>query len=407
MVLLRQLRSSSTAQRQAAPAYARAHPSSPYAADITSTLLHSPSTAAGAVTTLHPLFIAGIVALIVGTMIRISCYRTLGQLFTFELSIRDKHRLMTHGPYSIVRHPSYVGSFFSKTGMALCAFGPGSWLWEAGWMRTIQGQCLMVFPATGDDLECITYPSFRGCDMDNLSTIKVGLLIFANICYHICVTPPNKAPPSQESSRYVNDFLGSRTYIAACTAIVKTVLYSTTLFEAATAYANTHPSSPYAGDITSILSGSPSTAAKAITHLHPAFLVGIAFQVIGAFIRLSCYRALGQLFTFELTIRDQHKLVTHGPYSIVRHPSYVGSFFAMTGMVLATFGPGSWLSEAGWTGSVPVQCVAVAMCWWAGHVLLGMTRRTAVEDRVLKKEFGVQWDKWAKRVPYRLIPGVY
>ncbi|KAG2123421.1 hypothetical protein DEU56DRAFT_745450, partial [Suillus clintonianus] len=29
-------------------------------------------------------------------------------LFTFKLSVRTNHRLVTTGPYAIVRHPSYM-----------------------------------------------------------------------------------------------------------------------------------------------------------------------------------------------------------------------------------------------------------------------------------------------------------
>lgn len=52
----------------------------------------------------------GMVAVWIGGAIRIACYRELGRLFTYELTIREKHRLVTSGPYSIVRHPSYSKS---------------------------------------------------------------------------------------------------------------------------------------------------------------------------------------------------------------------------------------------------------------------------------------------------------
>ena len=45
----------------------------------------------------------------VGGLIRYKCYRTLGSMFTFEMSIRKDHILVTSGPYAIVRHPSYTG----------------------------------------------------------------------------------------------------------------------------------------------------------------------------------------------------------------------------------------------------------------------------------------------------------
>lgn len=33
--------------------------------------------------------------------------------------------------------------------------------------------------------------------------------------------------------------------------------------------------------------------------------------------------------------------------------------------------------------------------------------RMPLEDKALRSEFGQEWDEWAKKVPYRLIPGVY
>ena len=41
-----------------------------------------------------------------------------------------------------------------------------------------------------------------------------------------------------------------------------------------------------------------------------------------AVLLLSPIRALGRLFRFELAILPGHKLIKHGPYSVVRHPSY-------------------------------------------------------------------------------------
>src|SRR6266511_1437639 len=50
------------------------------------------------------------------------------------------------------------------------------------------------------------------------------------------------------------------------------------------------------------------------------FLIGTFMTAFGGYIRWSCYRALGRLFTFEMSIRDEHELVTQGPYAWVRHP---------------------------------------------------------------------------------------
>jgi len=40
------------------------------------------------------------------------------------------------------------------------------------------------------------------------------------------------------------------------------------------------------------------------------------------------------MFTFEMSIRKEHILVTSGPYGVVRHPGYTGALLAIGGMLL-------------------------------------------------------------------------
>ena len=63
------------------------------------------------------------------------------------------------------------------------------------------------------------------------------------------------------------------------------------------------------------------------------FFVGAFVVALGGYIRYSCFRALGRLFTFEMSIRDEHKLITNGPYSVVRHPSYTGALLTVIGII--------------------------------------------------------------------------
>jgi protein-S-isoprenylcysteine O-methyltransferase Ste14 len=51
-----------------------------------------------------------------GAFLRIWSYRTLGNFFTFQIGIRNKHILIQNGPYTYLMHPSYTGAFFGHAG---------------------------------------------------------------------------------------------------------------------------------------------------------------------------------------------------------------------------------------------------------------------------------------------------
>jgi protein-S-isoprenylcysteine O-methyltransferase Ste14 len=81
-----------------------------------------------------------------------------------------------------------------------------------------------------------------------------------------------------------------------------------------------------------------------------------------------------------------HRAVDTGPYAIVRHPIYVAAFFLFVGMALAL-------------GSFWAAVPAIF-----GYLILIV--RTALEDRMLQEELE-GYREYARRVRYRLIPGVW
>jgi protein-S-isoprenylcysteine O-methyltransferase Ste14 len=81
-----------------------------------------------------------------------------------------------------------------------------------------------------------------------------------------------------------------------------------------------------------------------------------------------------------------HKVIDTGPYAIVRHPLYLGALLMCAGIPLAL---GSWWAL------VPAA---------VGTVVLVV--RTVLEDRTLQAELE-GYQKYADRVRYRLIPGVW
>lgn len=70
---------------------------------------------------------------------------------------------------------------------------------------------------------------------------------------------------------------------------------------------------------------------------------------------------------------------------------------------------GSWLREsyvqAGGDWTV-VLIPAVAIGFTLAFVI-NVLRRIPTEDRLLREQFGEEWEVWASAVPYRMIPYVY
>lgn len=142
-------------------------------------------------------------------------------------------------------------------------------------------------------------------------------------------------------------------------------------------------------------------------HVSAAVLVGITLMVLGTLGRMYAYRMLGPMYTFHLSIKKEHKLITTGPYSIVRHPAYAASYPFLFGAYIAILGPGSMYEELGlWR--YPLGW-GVGLLFFVSLVYIGVAAalRTIREDKALKAEFGAQWDAWAAQTPYRLLPYVF
>ncbi len=141
--------------------------------------------------------------------------------------------------------------------------------------------------------------------------------------------------------------------------------------------------------------------------MSPERLIGLAFIVSGTALRIVCYRRMQKNFTFQLALRDDHKLVTDGPYSYVRHPSYTGACAVIVACPLYSLGRGSWWAEYALPSCSPWILVGVSQVILAAIALYGTISRCEVEDDVLKRHFKDEWVRWSEKTPYRLVPCVY
>jgi protein-S-isoprenylcysteine O-methyltransferase Ste14 len=91
-------------------------------------------------------------------------------------------------------------------------------------------------------------------------------------------------------------------------------------------------------------------------------------------------RTLGKQWSLAARVLEGHKLVTEGPYNVVRNPIYTGMF----GMLLAT-----GLAVSHWLG------LSMAIVVFA----IGTSIRVRSEEKLLREAFGAKFDDYARRVP--------
>lgn len=140
----------------------------------------------------------------------------------------------------------------------------------------------------------------------------------------------------------------------------------------------------------------------------PSFLVGCGLVTSGGFIRWLCYRTLGRYFTFLLSVRHDHRLITTGPYAIVRHPSYTGMMMLCHGIIILHSSRNSWLRASGVSARVPgMSLVIIAGTSLCTAVIFALFKRMKREDRMMHSAFGEEWEAWARKVKYHIVPGIY
>jgi protein-S-isoprenylcysteine O-methyltransferase Ste14 len=98
-------------------------------------------------------------------------------------------------------------------------------------------------------------------------------------------------------------------------------------------------------------------------------------------------RMLGNQWSLAARLIEGHKLITEGPYRLVRNPIYTGMF----GMLLAT-----GLAVSHWVGLLIAIVVYV----------VGTVIRVRSEEKLLRGAFGAEFDSYARRVP-AVIPFLF
>jgi protein-S-isoprenylcysteine O-methyltransferase Ste14 len=117
----------------------------------------------------------------------------------------------------------------------------------------------------------------------------------------------------------------------------------------------------------------------------PAVLAGDALIVVGFYITALAFRE-NTFAAAKVDIFAGQRVISSGPYAVVRHPQYAGALLYLVGIPLAL---GSWLGLLVFAAMVPF------LIW-----------RLLDEEKLLAKELPGYAD-YRHRVRWRLMPGLY
>jgi protein-S-isoprenylcysteine O-methyltransferase Ste14 len=117
-----------------------------------------------------------------------------------------------------------------------------------------------------------------------------------------------------------------------------------------------------------------------------AYWAGLAVTVGGLAFAVWARRHIGRNWSAIVALKQDHELVTGGPYALVRHPIYTGLLFGFLGSAIAL---GQWRG-----------LLAVAI------VYLALLRKYKLEERWMRERFGVAYDAYRARVK-ALVPFIF
>jgi protein-S-isoprenylcysteine O-methyltransferase len=112
--------------------------------------------------------------------------------------------------------------------------------------------------------------------------------------------------------------------------------------------------------------------------------LGLVVMVIGLSLRFWSMNALGKFYSRTLRTMSEQRVITTGPYKLVRHPGYLSSILIWIGTGLAIE---NWI--------MTLSCLIIFS--------LVYSYRIVAEEKMLVSIFGKEYEEYRKK-SWRLIP---
>jgi protein-S-isoprenylcysteine O-methyltransferase Ste14 len=114
--------------------------------------------------------------------------------------------------------------------------------------------------------------------------------------------------------------------------------------------------------------------------------LGLGLFVLGMIGMHWAEARLDKQFSVQVTIQENHQLITDGPYRYIRHPRYMGIIIFISGIALIF---------RSWLALILVAALTIVLFW-----------RIYDEEMLMRNQFGAAWDTYCRK-SWRLIPFVY
>ena len=114
--------------------------------------------------------------------------------------------------------------------------------------------------------------------------------------------------------------------------------------------------------------------------------LGLILYVPSLFIMHWAEVYLADMFCVDVAIKDNHRLITTGPFRYIRHPRYLG---------IVLFSVGVSLIFRSWLSLVIVALLILVLLW-----------RIYDEEALMYEHFQTEWEQYCKR-SWRLIPYIF